>query len=963
VVTQRNIISGLTTRIIRSALQWSGFASYASDPTENLLRLTPFQAPPLPNIPIPEQRHFLVPDLLSNTFSGRDDVLACIHRSLRGRPTRTISRVAIWGIPGIGKTQIALRFANRYSSEYQNVFYVNASSSATILFDYRSIIRTLLPKNQPPEEFDEREIQDLFAEWLVKNQNWLLIYDNAIRPASVRGYTPVRGSGHIIFTTRNVVAAEQLAERKDAYEVLALPMTQAVSLILHLQNIVPPVPQAEQAAARLAQAVQGLPIAIEQAVLLARLRGISLAQIIPDFEKRRDKRRELLQQSHPASMHEDECSVGALVTMTLETLSAGSPQAHSLFKLLVYFDPSSIPISFLTNSATELQHHFARQETYDRGLIRTPKETKEAKFRALEHVAFHDFSPLEKDFWFSRGPFRSKTPVTALPKIESEADKAVERFYKGNRLLQDVLEKDNRIENALLDLQEAGLIRRLNDKTVWIHDLFAQLTIAILEEESLAVSQIIAHLVLLITYLSFPIPDRGRSKDRWRSCLPHATCILTYCAPFYKHLTMGPELAHLTASALYLICSSNDSPESRAKVVQHYKLAHAGYHYAWGRLKGLPWITEGEILLDARAEYNWENAKGLRNICRVHRHGRQRFGSSPAARTLQTLTNLAEIYNWWEQYPEAVNWATLALKGFRAMYGEIHDETFVAQQNLLKLYKAMPDYGKGYAVGKLMARNHMKKWGAGLVSLEGAGIALDIGDCAMGLANFHEAGEWYQITLRGLASFWGDDDRTQLEILQRLVRAEQCQHNHTLSLQYALRAERIYHQNNRQEESQLRLEVLTPIQLAVALQHFERGNSEAAREWVEMVFVGPEWKPLGKEMKFRSYRSIEDMRLRAIWLWGCMEYGDANVQDWEIAAFNIGKDFTHEACSRFGPLRNPCCAGVDRGTNGYRRLTKAEEIQILVDEADEMVRSWDRECEMRSLARQLTSSVSATDQG
>jgi NB-ARC domain len=904
-----------------------------------------------------------VPNLLSNTFSGRNDVLACVYRTFRGRPTGTISRVAIWGIPGIGKTQIALRFANLYSSEYQNVFYVNASSSATILSDYRSIMRTLQQEKHPSLEPNDRETQDLFAEWLQKNQNWLLIYDNANQPGSVRAHTPLRGSGHILFTTRNVIAAEQLAAKKYTYEVPILPITQAVSFILQLQNISPPVPQEEQAAARLAQAVLGLPIAIEQAVLLARLRGISVAQILPDFEKRRDKRRELLQQSHPASMHEDECSIGALVTMTLETLSAAGPQAHSLFKLLVYFDPSSIPISFLTNSATELQHHFARQETYDRGLIRKPRESREAKVRILENVAFHDFTPLEKDFWFFRGSFRSKTYVTSLPKIESDADKAVEEFYKGNRLLQDVLEKDNRIENALLDLQEAGLIRRLNDKTVWIHDLFAQLTIARLEEESLAISQITAHLVLLITYLSFPIPDYGRRKDRCLSCLPHAIGILTYCAPFYKDLTMGPELAHLTASALLRHRSVEDSPEDRAKVVHYYRLAYDGYRYAWRRLQSLTNMTDGEIVYDARAEYEWEDAKKVRIICDVHRQSMQRFGSSPVSRSVQTMVKIAKIYGWCKQYSEAEKWATLAHQGARIVYGRIHDETFETQQALIRLYKEMQDFGKGYAIGKLMAWNHMKKDGGGLVSVEGGGIALDIGDCAMGLANFNEASDWYQITLRGFASFWGDDDRTQLSTLQKLVHAEQLQHNHITSLQYAMRAETIYHQNNRNEDLKLDPTHLTPIQLVVALQHFELGNIEAARVWVEKVFAGPVWTPLGKEKKILSYRTIEDMRQEAVWLWGCMEYGDSDAQDWEIPAFNIDKDFIREARSRFGPLRNPCCAGVDRSTNGYHRLTRAEEVQLLVDEADEAVRSWDRECEMRRRGRQIASSGSATEQG
>lgn len=906
-----------------------------------IAKLTSFQAASSSAIPIQEQRHFLVPDLLSNTFSGRDDILTCIFRSLHGRQTEMISRAALWGIPGIGKTQIALRFANRYRSEYTNVFYVNASSPETIAANYRAILRTLRPNKPVAADSDKLEIQELFNMCLAENPNWLLIYDNAIRPAAVRGYTPIRGSGHIVFTTRNVVAAEQLVERENAYEVLALPMTQAIPFILRLQKITPPAPQEEQLAQRLAQAVMGLPIAIEQTVLLARLRRVSVAEIIPDFEKRRDKRRALLKQSHPASMHEEECSIGALVTMTLDTLSAASQQAASLFRLLVYFDTSSIPIAFLTSASTELQHHFARQETYDRGLIPTVAGAKENKSSVLDNAPFNGPSPLEKDFWRSRGPFRSKTPVSGLPRIDTDSDRAVERFYKGDRLLQDVLEKDIRIENALLDLKGAGLIRRLNDKTIWIHDLFAQLTIATIEEESLAISQTTAHLVLLVIYLSFPIPDLSRSRDPCLACLPHATCILTYCAPFYKNLTMGPELAHLTASALDLNSPGNKSPEYREKLVKYYKLAIVGYHYAWGRLRSIPGITEKEIMLSARAEYAQENAKLLRHIHALHSRGYERFGSSPAPRSVQTLLKLGNFYASWEQYTEAVNWTTMAVRGFKGLYGELHDETMETRGTLLYLYKEMHDFGKGYALSRLMVMDYMKRWGGGLVCEPGASLAVEVGDCAMGLGRVQEAGDWYQVTLRGMTATFGDEDRTLIQTLLRLVRVERLQHNHGSSLQYALRAEKVYHAVKRSETDLEILvpENLTPIQLAIALQHFERGNSEAAREWCEKTFVGPKWTPLKVDRPSNIYRTLCDVRLEAIWIWGCVEYGEADVQEWEISAFNIAKDLSREALSRFGPLKNPCCGGVDRGRDGHPKLSVAAELQGILKELDDLDRT------------------------
>ena len=427
---------------------------------------------------------------------------------------------------------------------------------------------------------------------------------------------------------------------------------------------------------------------------------------------------------------------------------------------------------------------------------------------------------------------------------------------------------------------------------------------------------------------------------------------------------MGPELAHLTASALYRDKCGEGSLEYWENILKYYKLAHTGYHLAWGRLRSLPGITDREITLDARLDWDREQAKPQRNIPREHHHGFARFGSSPA-RSIQTVMKLGHIYSRMKVYPEAVYWMTQAVQGFHGLYGDLHDETISTRDDLLYIFKKMGDFGKAYALSKLTAMNHMKRWGGGLVSLPGATIAFNMGECASGLANFKEASRWYQITLRGIASFYGEDDRSQIRPLQSLARVENFQHNHTSSLQYALRAERIWHLTKGQKTppDNLDLTLLTEIQLEVALQHLERGNSKAAREWCEKVFVGPKWTPLEKETPSEWWRTLEDMRLEATWVYACIEHGDPDVQEWEIPAFNIGKDFTREACSRFGPLRNPCCAGVDRGTNGYRRLTHTEEIQILVDEADELVRSWDQECEMRRGGRQLASSGSTTDQG
>jgi tetratricopeptide (TPR) repeat protein len=881
------------------------------------------------------KKHFFVPDLLSRAFSGRDDVLEVVRRSLHDGQAGEISRAAIWGLPGIGKTQIALCYATRFRSKYPYVFFINATTAETINASYRGIVQMLLADKEDIENLDAARIENLVKAWLADHANWLLIYDNAIETGAVRRYTPLNGSGHIIFTTRNEIAAETLVGRERSHEIFALPLGQAIAFVLRLQNIDPPTQEEEKIAERLAGMVLGVPIAIEQTVLLARLRNISLAAIMPDIQRRRT----LLKQSHPASMHENDCSIGTLVSMTLATLATDSPQAVALFRLLVYLDPSSIPLEFLTHAADEMQYHFARQQTYNRGLNFTASEINEQRTRPPVDRPFYESNPFEKDFWKSRIPFRPQPNTTALPRIDSNADKAVEQFFKDNRLLRDVLEKDVRIENAILDLKKAGLIRRLNDKTIWIHDLFAQLTIALVEEESQSAHQVTAHMALLLIYFVFPLPDYNKEMAFCFRYLPHAITVLQHCRPFYNDLTIGPELAHLTASTFSLKISEF-SPEKDQYAVDnailYYKLAFVGYHHAWHRLRSHPLVTEKEIILCAKTEYAEEDRKGKRHIYALHYGRNQRFSSFATARAFQTCLKLgARVYQVIGQYDEAVKWSEIAVKGFQNLYGEHHDETHESRSSLLRLYKCAGLWVHGYTLGRAMALAYVKRWGEGFLSTTGGLIAADIGDCAWGLRDTEDAIWWYDITLRGLIHLHGDNDESQLVILLKLARVESWQHAHGKSFRFAEKGLRIYEDANRDQPHWNRpcTDRAIDLEVTIARQQFERGNFTEAKEGCQRALRLCKWDPQMDHGDYADYRPVWDSGLEAVWVWGCIEFDVENApEEWDITPLTITKDLSRQALEMYGPLRRPCC-GKDYGDEGWNPGGGVQtEIQKLLEE-------------------------------
>jgi NB-ARC domain len=814
---------------------------------------------------------------------------------------------------------VALRFTERFRDQYKYVFYVSANTSAAIVADYRRIARRLRLYKPDQKEIEDTEVVELLKAWLSENTAWLMVFDNALEPGTVRRYTPVEGNGHVLFTTRSSIAAEALSGKANTLELLPLSHEEAIQLTFKLQNIVEADLLEIHAAQRLAHMVAGLPIAVEQTVSLACLRKISLSAILPELERKSA----LLKQSHPNSMHEDGYSTSAILTMTLDALRAESPQAAELFRLLVYFEPSSIPKEVITQASQELKSHFARRETYDRGFIQTPADLRERRLQAaLANAPFYYQDPFTGQFWRDRIPFRKRLPPNTLPRIDSAADRNVEHFLRKNSVLQDVLEKPSRIENAFIDLRQAGLIRYPDDKTIWIHDLFAQLTVALLEEESQTSHQATAYTVLLMIYFVFPIPDYSREYKFCLRYLPHAVCILSHCKAFYSGLTMGPELAHMTAATFNMKLALRDEerdPATEENAIYYYKLAFTGYHYAWRRLREHPLVTEKEIILCARAEYRSEEERGKLNIYFLHYHENQRFGSFAAVRSIQTCLKLGgHLYQKLGRYDEALEWTERAVKGVQGMYGERHDETAAARTSLQHLYRETNEWAKGYVLGWVIAKAYMERWGGGLICINGGHMASAIGDCALHLGRPAEAAGWYGITYRGLVDRYGPDDREQQIILLKLAMAENAQHRHLTALEYARQDLAIYENVARTEEdhNQISESRLVDIETAMALQEYALANLVTAQEGCERALRLVDWDSRFIKLKTDNYKSEWESGLEAVWLWGCIHFdGDRDVREWDIPHLKVTSELSRQAIKMYGSLRAPCC-GRNYGNEG-----------------------------------------------
>jgi len=107
----------------------------------------------------------------------------------------------LWGMGGIGKTQICLKFTEEMSGRFSHVFWVDASSVESITISLRGIFSIFAAKACYPDDSVESVLQ-----WMsVLQEEWLIVFDNAdaLPVYVVENFIPRGNRGNVLITSRN----------------------------------------------------------------------------------------------------------------------------------------------------------------------------------------------------------------------------------------------------------------------------------------------------------------------------------------------------------------------------------------------------------------------------------------------------------------------------------------------------------------------------------------------------------------------------------------------------------------------------------------------------------------------------------------------------------------------------------------------------------------------------------------
>ncbi|KXX76602.1 Kinesin light chain 2 [Madurella mycetomatis] len=318
-------------------------ATAASVAKAMLMRHIPVEKPMLTDM---AQRQWVMPFPPDAEFVDRPDILTWVSEksNLPG------ARVALVGLGGIGKSQLAIQFAHRVRRR-SHVFWINATTQRSFEESYQTISDRLgLGK---PEDSVE-SILHRVSGWLGREENgrWTIVldnYDDESIFASSNGLhlttlLPQTETGFTLITSRSAKAAERLTG--SAKNIFAVPtMSEEGSLELFRAKLKGNCTTED--GHEVVRLLDYIPLAISQAAAYINCRAprVSVRDYAQLFRSSDERKKVLLNWDYHDTRRYHDASNSTLGTwaITFDQVQRERPSAIDLLSFMSFFNPQAIP--------------------------------------------------------------------------------------------------------------------------------------------------------------------------------------------------------------------------------------------------------------------------------------------------------------------------------------------------------------------------------------------------------------------------------------------------------------------------------------------------------------------------------------------------------------------------------------------------------------------------------------------
>ncbi|KAH6714712.1 P-loop containing nucleoside triphosphate hydrolase protein [Leptodontidium sp. MPI-SDFR-AT-0119] len=305
----------------------------------------------------------IIPFDRNDGLVNRDDIFKAIDQLLTP-PSRSRS-IALWGLGGCGKTQIALEYACRRQDKTScSVFWVHADSEATFTLDYTKIARVVGISPDLKGEDLLRAVQ----QWIEQQTDWLLVLDNAddlrifkttyshsqIQPPAspnLLRFVPKSPTGSILWTSRDGSILGNILGIRHGVEIGPMNSDQAWELFRQLSGR-DSTELPEEGDSVLVELLERLPLAISQATAYIRRRNISVQQYLTFFNESEARQSALLSHEYQ-DPHRLQVPNSVMHTwlISMRQIAEESPCGEKILKTIAFLDNKGLPFDLIRASA------------------------------------------------------------------------------------------------------------------------------------------------------------------------------------------------------------------------------------------------------------------------------------------------------------------------------------------------------------------------------------------------------------------------------------------------------------------------------------------------------------------------------------------------------------------------------------------------------------------------------------
>ncbi|KAF4458057.1 NB-ARC and TPR domain protein [Fusarium austroafricanum] len=294
---------------------------------------------PCHTLPVAENRRFF----------GRREILKDLEKHLTPADTSShLSSIALYGLGGIGKTQIALAYAYHKQEDLDAIFWISAADQYSIQQDFSKVaVEALKLEEAQPQAHQKNMI--LVLNWLQRTSaKWLLVFDNVDSYGILDQCWPTSKHGAILITTRDILVATLPIDQ--GLEVNEFNIDEGAGFLLHMATKRRQVNGELENSRQVASKLGGLPLALNQMAAVINAKNYS----IKDFDTMYSK--------HEKRFHKERKSgwkyLGyqhSLNTVWDISFTSLGDEARACLGVLSFFCPDSVPSDvFKVNRPSEL---------------------------------------------------------------------------------------------------------------------------------------------------------------------------------------------------------------------------------------------------------------------------------------------------------------------------------------------------------------------------------------------------------------------------------------------------------------------------------------------------------------------------------------------------------------------------------------------------------------------------------